>query len=47
LAQPLLRQTIKVFPRAEAHVYPDFGHNFLWEDPADVGRRLAGFFAGQ
>jgi len=38
---------IKAFPRAETHVYPSFGHNFLWEDPADVARRLTGFFASQ
>jgi pimeloyl-ACP methyl ester carboxylesterase len=35
---------VKAFPGAESHVYPGFGHNPLWEAPADVGERLTRFF---
>jgi len=35
---------IKAFPGAASHLYPKLGHNFLWEQPADVGARLHEFF---
>lgn len=35
----------KAFPKASSHVYPELGHNFLWEAPADVGARMSDFFA--
>ena len=38
---------LKAFPAARSHVYPKLGHNFLWEAPAEVGKRLAAFFAVQ
>jgi pimeloyl-ACP methyl ester carboxylesterase len=34
---------VKVFPRAEAHVLPQLGHNLIWERPAEVGPVLARF----
>lgn len=38
---------LKAFPGAASHVYPALGHNFLWEDPADVARRIADFLSRQ
>jgi pimeloyl-ACP methyl ester carboxylesterase len=38
---------VKAFPKAEARVFPDLGHNPNWERPAEVGPVLAGFFAGR
>ena len=38
---------LKAFPSSKAYVYPEYGHNFLWDDPADVGRRLSVFFSAQ
>jgi len=35
---------VAAFPAARSHVYAGLGHNFLWEQPADVGRRLSEFF---
>ena len=35
---------LRSFPGAGGHVYPGLGHNFLWEQPEDVGRRLDEFF---
>ena len=34
---------IKAFPTAKAQVYPDLGHNFLWERPAEVARAIDDF----
>lgn len=38
---------LKAFPGAEAHVFPDLGHNPLWEKPADLGRIMARFLAAR
>jgi len=38
---------LKAFPAAQSHVYPTLGHNFPWEVPAEVSRRLSAFFAAQ
>jgi pimeloyl-ACP methyl ester carboxylesterase len=35
---------LKAFPAAASYIYPAGGHNFLWEEPVDVGARLDGFF---
>ena len=35
---------LTAFPGAQAHVYPGLGHNFTWEQPADVAKRLDAFF---
>lgn len=37
---------VKAFPGAEAHVFPDLGHNPLWERPAELGQIMARFLAG-
>lgn len=37
---------VKAFPRAEARVFPDLGHNLTWERPAEVGPALARFLGG-
>lgn len=34
---------ISAFPGAEAHVFPELGHNPLWEKPAEVGKAMARF----
>ncbi len=34
---------LKAFPAAQAHVFPDLGHNPNWEQPASVSTRLADF----
>jgi pimeloyl-ACP methyl ester carboxylesterase len=36
---------VKAFPRAEAHVLPDLGHNPNWERPAEIGRIVDDFLA--
>lgn len=37
---------VKAFPKAEARVFPDLGHNLNWERPAEVGPMLARFLGG-
>ena len=37
---------VKAFPRAEARVFPDLGHNLSWERPAEIGPALARFLGG-
>jgi pimeloyl-ACP methyl ester carboxylesterase len=34
---------LKAFPEAEAHVYPELGHNPNWEQPETVARRIDAF----
>jgi pimeloyl-ACP methyl ester carboxylesterase len=34
---------LKAFPKADAHVFPDLGHNPNWEQPEAVARRLDAF----
>jgi pimeloyl-ACP methyl ester carboxylesterase len=34
---------LKAFPGAEAHVFPELGHNPNWERPADIALRIAQF----
>ena len=34
---------LKTFPRAEAEVYADLGHNPNWERPAEIAKRIAAF----
>jgi len=34
---------LKAFPGAEAHVFPDLGHNPNWEQPEAVGRAIDEF----
>ena len=34
---------VKTFPGADAHVFPDLGHNPNWERPADIAARIAEF----
>ena len=34
---------LKSFPTAEAHVFPELGHNPNWERPAEVGAHIARF----
>lgn len=34
---------IKAFPGAEAHVFPELGHNPIWERPDEVARMINGF----
>jgi pimeloyl-ACP methyl ester carboxylesterase len=36
---------VKTFPHAEAHVFPDLGHNLIWERPRDIAARIAEFVA--
>lgn len=36
---------VAAYPGAEAHVFPDFGHNLIIERPAEVGPVLARFLA--
>jgi len=38
---------LKAFPGAEAHVFPELGHNPLWERPAELGRIMVHFLASQ
>ena len=35
---------VKAFPKAEARIFPDLGHNLNWERPAETGPALARFF---
>lgn len=35
---------VNAFPGAEAHVFPDLGHNPIWEKPAELGAVMARFF---
>ena len=37
---------LKAFPRAEAEIYSELGHNPNWERPADIARRIAQFLEG-
>jgi pimeloyl-ACP methyl ester carboxylesterase len=37
---------VKAFPKAEARVFPDLGHNLAWERTSEVGPVLARFFGG-
>ncbi|HEX8240410.1 MAG TPA: alpha/beta hydrolase [Allosphingosinicella sp.] len=37
---------VKAIPNAEARVFPDLGHNLIWERTAETGPALARFFAG-
>ena len=32
-------------PKAQVKIYPEFGHNPIWEDPADVANTIKGFLA--
>lgn len=34
---------VKAFPGAEAHVFPELGHNPNWERPDEVGKLIHGF----
>ena len=34
---------VKAFPGAGARVYPGLGHNFLWEQPAEVAQAIVSF----
>ncbi len=34
---------LKAFPGAEAHVFPDLGHNPIWEKPADLSAAITRF----
>ena len=36
---------VKAFPNAEAHVFPELGHNPNWEQPGEVGQRIARFLS--
>lgn len=36
----------KAIPHAEARVFPELGHNLIWERPAEIGPLLARFLAG-
>lgn len=36
---------VRAFPKAEARVFEDLGHNLNWERPGEVGPVLARFFA--
>ena len=36
---------VKAFPRAEARVFAELGHNLIWERPAEIGPVLAGFLS--
>jgi pimeloyl-ACP methyl ester carboxylesterase len=38
---------VKAFPGAEARVFPDLGHNLVWERTEEVGPVLARFFSGE
>jgi len=38
---------LKAFPGAEAHVFPELGHNPLWERLAELGRIMVHFLASQ
>ena len=39
------RALVAAFPRAQAHVFPDLGHNLIVERPGEVGPLLAAFLA--
>jgi pimeloyl-ACP methyl ester carboxylesterase len=39
------RSLIAAFPQAEAHVYPELGHNPIWERPADIAERIVTFLS--
>ena len=36
---------VKTFPGAEAHVFPELGHNPNWEKPDAIGRAINDFLA--
>jgi pimeloyl-ACP methyl ester carboxylesterase len=38
---------VRAFPKAEARVFPDLGHNLNWERTAETGPVLARFFAAR
>lgn len=38
---------VDAFPGAEAHVFPGLGHNFHWEQPIEVARRIESFLSGK
>jgi pimeloyl-ACP methyl ester carboxylesterase len=38
---------LKAFPRAEAHVFPELGHNPNWEQPESVASRIDRFLQSQ
>ena len=38
------KETLRAaLPKAKVKVYPDFGHNPMWEDPADLAREMKAF----
>ena len=39
------RALVAAYPGAQAHVFPELGHNFIVERPNEVGPRLAAFLA--
>ena len=39
------RALVEAYPGAQAHVFPDLGHNLILERPHEVGPVLAGFLA--
>lgn len=41
------RALLAAYPRAEAHVLPELGHNLVVERPHELGPRLAAFLAGE
>ena len=38
---------LKAFPHAQAHVFPELGHNPNWEQPAEISAHIARFLAGR
>lgn len=40
------RALVEAYPAAQAQVFPDLGHNLIWERPEVVGAALAAFLAG-
>lgn len=41
------RSLVEAFPGGEAMVFPDLGHNPLWEEPEAIGRAIASFLDRQ
>ena len=41
------RSLLAAFPTAEAHVYPELGHNPNWERPAEIAARIDAFLASR
>ena len=39
------RSLLVAFPKADAHVYPELGHNPNWERPAEVAAKIDAFLA--